>query len=56
MAVGGVEADLAWQTMATGDMSQRGGRDGHRSGPDKVDARVNEARGRDARILVRNCG
>ena len=56
MAVGGVEADLAGQTVAEGDMSRRGGRDGHRSIPGKVDDGADEARGRDARILVRNCG
>ena len=47
-----MEADLAGQTVAAGDMSRCGGRDGHRSGPSKVDNGADEVRGRDARILV----
>ena len=52
MAVGGVEADLGGQTVAAG----RTGRDGRRSGTDKVDDGGDEVRGRDARILVRSRG
>ena len=52
MAVSSVEADLGGQTVAAG----RGGRDGRRSGADKVDDGGDEARGRDARILVRSRG
>ena len=52
MAFGGVEADLGGYTVAAG----HGGRDGHRSGANKVDDGGDEARGRDARIPVRSCG
>jgi hypothetical protein len=52
MVVGGVEEDLGWQTAASGDKFRCGGQDGHRSGPGKVDDDADEARGRDARILV----
>ena len=52
MAVSGVDADLGGQTVAAGS----GGRDGRRSGADKVDDGGDEARGRDARIPVRSRG
>ena len=54
MAVGGVEADLGGQTVAAGEISRRGGRDGRRSGAGKVDDGGDEARGGDARIPVRS--
>ena len=50
MVVGGVEADLR-QTGASGDKSRCGGREG-RVSPDKEDQGTDEARGRDARLLV----
>ena len=56
MAVGGVEADLRWQTGASGDKSRCGGREGRVSGPGKEDDGADEARGRDARLLVRRRG
>jgi hypothetical protein len=56
MAVGGVEADLGGQTVAAREISQRDGRDGRTSGLGKVDDGADEARGRDARILVRSHG
>jgi hypothetical protein len=52
MAVGSVEAYPGGQTVAAGDIYRRGGRDGRRSGPGKVDDDTDEARGRDGRILV----
>ena len=42
--------------VPAGEISRRGGRDGRRSGADKVDDGGDEARGRDARILVRSRG
>ena len=56
MAVGGVEADLRWWTGASGDKSRCGGREGRVSGPGEEDDRADEARGRDARLLVRHRG
>ena len=56
MVVGGVEADLRRQTGATGDKSRCGGREGRVSGPGKEDDDADEARGRDARLLVRRRG
>ena len=52
MAIGGVEPDLGGYTVAAGS----GGRDGRRSGADKVDDGGDEARGRDARIPVQSRG
>ena len=52
MAVGGVEADLRRQTGASGDKSRCAGREGRLSGPGKEDDGTDEARGRDARLLV----
>ena len=56
MAVGGVEADLRRQMGASRDKSRCGGREGHVSGPSKEDDGADEARGRDARLLVRRHG
>ena len=41
---------------ASGDRSHCGGREGRVSGPDKEDDGADEARGRDARLLVRRHG
>ena len=51
LAVGAVEADLRWQTGASGDKSHCSGQEGRVSGPDKEDDGTDEARGRDARLL-----
>jgi hypothetical protein len=56
IAVGSMEADLGGQTPAAREISRRGGRDGHTSGLGKMDDGADEARGRDARILVRSRG
>ena len=52
MAVGGVEADLRRYTGASGDKSRCGGREGRVSGPGKEDDDADEAKGRNARLLV----
>ena len=52
MVFGGMEAYLGGYTVA----ALHGGRDGRRSGADKVDDDGDEARGRDARIPVRSHG
>ena len=56
MAVGGVEADLRRQTGTSGDKSRCGGREVRVSGPGKEEDGADEARGRDARLLVRRRG
>ena len=56
MVVSGVEADLGRYTVAAREISRRGGRYSRRSGAGKVDYGGDEARGRDARILVRSRG
>ena len=56
MAVSGMEPDLGGHTVAAREISQHGGRDGRTSGLGKVDDGAGEARGRDARILVRSRG
>ena len=56
MAVGDVGADLRREMGASGDKSRCGGREGRVSGPGKEDDGADEARGRDARLLVRRHG
>ena len=56
MAVGSREEDFRRQTAGSGDQSRCGGREGRVSGPDKEDDDADEARGRDARLLVRRRG
>ena len=56
MVVGGIEADLRRQMGASGDKSRCGGREGRVRGPDKEDDGADEARGCDARLLVRRRG
>ena len=56
MVVDGVEADLRRYTGASGDKARCGGREGRASGPGKEDDDADEARGRDARLLVHHRG
>ena len=56
VAVGGGEEDFRRQTAGSGDISCCRGRGGRRSGNGKVDDGADEARGRDARLLVRRRG